>query len=124
MTTLGQAVAEVQRAQRRSNKPLAVILAGHNGSGKSTMWRRHLSPSDVDKLLERFPRTQKAIAAASPVADATIFTDNSRTARQAFTVCRIQIGEREAFDMRGRAGRQIPSEIREWLGVVSPRSSA
>jgi predicted ABC-type ATPase len=247
MTTLGQAVAEVQRAQRRSNKPLAVILAGHNGSGKSTMWRRHLSPSfqiplvnadrmmlsilpetegdgrlikwaqelrdtdeswmkvaqkgveafvgqamargvpfametvfsyweeltdgtvkskidliremqqagyfvllffvglsnvqlsigrvvtriaegghavDVDKLLERFPRTQKAIAAASPVADATIFTDNSRTARQAFTVCRIQIGEREAFDMRGRAGRRIPSEIREWLGVVSPRSSA
>lgn len=244
MTTLDQAVSEVQRAQRRSKKPLAVILAGHNGSGKSTMWRRHLSPSfqiplvnadrmmlsilpetdedgklikwaqelrdsdeswmkvaqkgveafvgqamargvpfametvfsyweelpdgtvrskidlvremqqagyfvllffvglsnvqlsigrvvtriaegghavDVDKLLERFPRTQKAIGAASSVADATIFTDNSRTARQAFTVCRIQIGEREVFDMRHGARRRIPSEIGEWLSVVSPR---
>lgn len=29
MTTLGVAVAEVQKAQRRSKKPLAVILAGH-----------------------------------------------------------------------------------------------
>lgn len=244
MTTLDQAVAEVQRAQRRSNKPLAVILAGHNGSGKSTMWRRHLSPSfqiplvnadrmmlsilpetdgggklirwaqqlrdtdeswmkvaqkgveafvgqamargvpfametvfsywkelpdgtakskvdliremqqagyfvllffvglsdvqlsigrvatriaegghavDVNKLLDRFPRTQKAIAAASSVADATIFTDNSRSTRQAFTVCRIQIGEREAFDMRHGVRRRIPNEIREWLSMVSPR---
>jgi predicted ABC-type ATPase len=247
MTTLGQAVAEVQRAQRHSNKPLAVILAGHNGSGKSTMWRRHLSPSfqiplvnadrmmlsilpepdhdgkltkwaqalrdtdeswmkvaqkgveafvgqamargvpyametvfsywdertdgtvkskidliremqqagyfvllffvglanvqlsigrvvtriaegghavDVDKLLERFPRTQRAITAASSVADATIFTDNSRTARQAFTVCRIQIGERKVFDMRHRARRRIPREIDEWLSVVSPQPTA
>lgn len=245
MTTLDQAVVEVLRAQRRSKKPLAVILAGHNGSGKSTMWRRHLSPSfqiplvnadrmmlsilpeaegdgklvkwaqqlrdtdeswmkvaqkgveafvgqamargvpfametvfsyweempdgtvkskidlihqmqqagyfvllffvglsnvqlsigrvvtriaegghavEVDKLLDRFPRTQKAIAAASSVADATIFTDNSRSARRAFTVCRIQIGKREAFDMRHGARRRIPSEIGEWLHLVSPRT--
>ncbi|MDO9436318.1 zeta toxin family protein [Hydrogenophaga sp.] len=244
MTTLEQAVAEVLLVQRRSKKPLAVILAGHNGSGKSTMWRSHLSSSfqiplvnadrmmlsilpetdsggklikwaqhlrdadaswmrvaqkgveafvgqamargvpfametvfsyweemtdgtvkskidliremqqagyfvllffvglsdvqlsigrvmtriaegghavNVDKLQDRFPRTQKAITAASSVANATIFTDNSRTARQAFTVCRIQIAEREAFDMRDSAGRRMPREISEWLNVVSPR---
>ena len=244
MTTLDQAIAEVQLAQRDSQKPLAVILAGHNGSGKSTMWRSHLSPSfqiplvnadrmmlsilpeadskgklikwaqelrdsdeswmkvaqkgveafvgqamargvpfametvfsyweeladgtvkskidlihemqqagyfvllfffglsnvqlsigrvmtriaegghavDVDKLQDRFPRTQKAVAAASSVADATIFTDNSRTARQAFKVCRIQIGEREAFDLRNRQRSRIPREISEWLRVVCPR---
>jgi predicted ABC-type ATPase len=247
MTTLAQAVAKVQRTQRRSKKPLAVILAGHNGSGKSTMWRRYLSSSfqiplvnadrmmlsilpepdghgklikwaqdlrdtdeswmkvaqkgveafvgqamargvpfametvfsyweelpdgsvkskihliremqqagyfvmlffvglsnvqlsigrvvtriaegghavGVDKLIDRFPRTQKAIATASMVADATIFADNSRTARQAFTVCRIQIGEREAFDMRRNTRRRIPGEIGEWLNVVSPQSVA
>ena len=45
MTSLAQAVDEVRREQRRAGKPLAVILAGHNGSGKSTMWLRHLSPS-------------------------------------------------------------------------------
>ena len=43
MTTIAEAVAEVRREQRRSKKPLAVILAGHNGSGKSTMWLNHLS---------------------------------------------------------------------------------
>jgi len=247
MTTLGEAIAEVQTAQHRSKKPLAVILAGHNGSGKSTMWGRHLSPSfqiplvnadrmmlsilpepdgagrlvkwaqklrdtdeswmkvaqkgveafvgqamargvpfametvfsyweeqpdgtfkskvdlirqiqaagyfvlllfvglsnaqlsigrvmtrvaegghavDVEKLLERFPRTQNAIAVASSAADATIFTDNSRAARQAFTVCRVQIGEREAFDIRQGRRARVPSEIGEWLNVVSPRPLA
>jgi predicted ABC-type ATPase len=246
MTTLDQAVAEVQRAQQRSKKPLAVILAGHNGSGKSTMWRQHLSPSfriplvnadrmmlsilpeagsdghlikwaqelrdtdeswmkvaqkgveafvgqamtrgvpfametvfsyweelpngevkskvdlikemqaagyfvllffvglsnvqlsigrvstrifegghavDVDKLFDRFPRTQKAIGLASSVADATIFTDNSRGTRKAFTVCRIQIGQRQVYDMRAGARRRIPSEIAEWLNVVSPQAA-
>ena len=244
MTSLAQAVDEVRREQRRAGKPLAVILAGHDGSGKSTMWLRHLSPSfriplvnadrmmlsilpeadhegrlikwaqalrdtdeswmkvaqkgveafvaqamargvpfametvfsywealpngkfaskidliremqaagyfvllffvglsnvrlsigrvmtrvaegghnvDVDKLVERFPRTQRAIGAAASVADATVFTDNSRGKRQAFTVCRIQIGEREAFDIRSGARRRIPSEIGEWLNVVSPK---
>ena len=243
MRSLAQAVADVQRAQHRSKKPLAVIVAGHNGSGKSTMWRRHLSSNfqiplvnadrmmlsilpevdgegrlvtwaqelrdtdkswmkvaqkgveafvgqamtrgvpfametvfsyweeqpdgtfkskvdliremqaagyfvllffvglsnvqlsigrvmtrvaegghtvDVDTLVDRFPRTRKAIGVAASVADATIFTDDSRGARQAFTVCRIQIGTREAFDIRNASPRRVPSEIGEWLNVVSP----
>jgi hypothetical protein len=36
-------------------------------------------------------------------------------------VCRIQIGKREAFDMRNGARGRIPSEIGEWLSVVSPQ---
>ncbi len=40
---LRTAVDVVLDTQRKSSKPLAVILAGHNGSGKSTMWYEHLA---------------------------------------------------------------------------------
>ena len=43
MNSLGSAVDAVITAQQDTQKPLAIILAGHNGSGKSTMWRRSLS---------------------------------------------------------------------------------
>jgi predicted ABC-type ATPase len=41
--TLFNAIEEVVQAQIRTQKPLAIIVAGHNGSGKSTMWRSRLS---------------------------------------------------------------------------------
>jgi len=37
LTTLRRAVEDILKAQVRTDKPLAVIVAGHNGSGKSTM---------------------------------------------------------------------------------------
>lgn len=40
---LEPAVDSVIEKQRASKKPLAVVLAGHNGSGKSTMWYGHLA---------------------------------------------------------------------------------
>jgi len=43
MTGLSQAVSDILTAQKRSKKPLAVVLAGHNGSGKSTMWYERLA---------------------------------------------------------------------------------
>jgi predicted ABC-type ATPase len=43
MTGLIEAVDRIIEVQSASNKPLGIILAGHNGSGKSTMWREHLS---------------------------------------------------------------------------------
>ncbi len=242
-TTLAAAVAQVGLEQRRSKKPLAVILAGHNGSGKSTMWLKHLSPAfqiplvnadrmmlsvlpepdggntlppwaqtlrdtdenwmkvaqkgvesfvaqamfrgvpfametvfshwhvnpdgsieskidlirqmqaagyfvllffvglsnvqlsiarvstrvakgghavEISRLMERFPRTQKAIRLASEVADAAIFTDNSRAESSAFTVCRVQIRAREVYDIRIDSSRRPPRAITEWLDVVSP----
>lgn len=244
MTELAAAVDQVLAAQRRTEKPLAIVLAGHNGSGKSTMWRRSLSRqlqiplinadrmmlsilpeagSDgalepwaqtlrdtdegwmsvaresveafaghamqakvpfametvfsyweeqpdgstrskldlirdmqaagyfvllffvglanvglsilrvqtrvaehghdvpLERLVRRFPKTQRAITAASAIADASIFTDNSRTLRQAFTVCRVQLGQEELFDLRDDAAT-TPAAIAEWLDVVSPRT--
>lgn len=72
------------------------------------------------KLRERFPRTQMAIAEAIKVADASLLADNSRTSAQAFTVCRVQIEEREIFDLRA-GERTTPSVISRWLEIVSPR---
>lgn len=247
MTSIAEAVEEVSREQLRSEKPLAVILAGHNGSGKSTMWLKHLSPAfqiplvnadrmmlsvlpepdhtrglprwaqelrdtntswmavaqngveafvaqamsrgvpfametvfshwrdlgdgkfeskidlirqmqdagyfvllffvglsnvqlsiarvstrvaqgghavDVKRLTDRFPRTQNAIRLAASVADATIFTDNSRGKTSAFTVCRIQIRSREVFDIRKAPRHRPPRAISDWLDVVSPNDVA
>lgn len=76
---------------------------------------------DVDgaKLIDRFPRTQKAIRQAATVADATVFLDNSRTKREAFTVCRVQLGADERFDVRAtRSG--APPEIEAWMTEVCP----
>ena len=72
-----------------------------------------------DKLRSRFPRTQAAIREAASVADATIMVDNSRTARQAFTVCRVQLKDNVIFDRRS-SSRRAPIEIANWLDLVSP----
>lgn len=40
---LERAIDQILAAQTASGKPLGIIVAGHNGSGKSTMWRDHLS---------------------------------------------------------------------------------
>jgi predicted ABC-type ATPase len=241
MTTLSDAVDSVLVAQASSAKPLGIILAGHNGSGKSTMWREHLSPKlriplinadrmmmsvlpepkrkklvkwaqllrdtderwmnvsqkgveafvalamanrlpfametvfsywreradgtfdskialirqmqqagyfvllcfvglanaslsiarvqtrvasgghDVppDKLRDRFPRTQRAIREAASIADGTILLDNSLDVGSAFSVCRIQLGSDEAFDIR-RSQTSPPPAIHEWLDTISP----
>ena len=242
MTDLSAAVDQIIKAQRKTRKPLAIVLAGHNGSGKSTMWRKSLSGqlqiplinadrmmlsilpeagndgaldpwartlrdndlswmkvaqdgvqafvgqamqakvpfametvfSDWDvqpdgtvlskldlirdmqaagyfvllffvglanvelsilrvqsrvadnghdvapeRLLRRFPRTQKAVGAAARIADAAIFTDNSRDQKRAFTVCRIQLGEQPLFDLRHSPNRVSPA-ISGWLDIVSP----
>ena len=246
MTRLKEAVSQVLDAQKRTSKPLAIIVAGHNGSGKSTMWRKSLSNQlriplinadrmmlsilpepdasgalidwaqelrDTDlgwmqvaqagvkafaahamqakvpfavetvfshwevqadgsirskldmigdlqaagyfvllffvglanvelsvlrvmtrvaehghgvpheKLIARFPRTQLAIREAAKLADATIFTDNSRLEKQAFTVCRVQLGEDALFDLRS-SEQGAPPVILEWLEKVSPFAAA
>lgn len=73
------------------------------------------------KLRARFPRTQKAIAAALEVADASLLADNSRDRKRAFTICRVEIGGKERFDLRSSPAT-IPSKvITRWLDIVSPR---
>lgn len=245
MTSLRVAVDAILAAQMQTEKPLAIILAGHNGSGKSTMWRRSLADTlriplinadrimlsilpeagddgflaawaaelrDTDRgwmsvaqqgvnafaghamaaqvpfametvfsywepqedgrilskvdlvrdmqaagyfvllffvglanpelsilrvqtrvssgghgieegvLRRRFPRTQQAIKLAVDVADASILTDNSRSHREAFTVCRVQIGGQEEFDVRRSASPA--ALILNWLEIVGPDAEA
>ena len=45
MNQAESAIAEMLEAQKKSGKPLAVVLAGHNGSGKSTLWEKRLAKS-------------------------------------------------------------------------------
>jgi predicted ABC-type ATPase len=73
---------------------------------------------ELDKLVRRFPRTQRAIREAIAVADAAILTDNSRTPREAFTVSRVQIGADAAYDLRDE--HAAPAMIVEWLNIISP----
>ena len=71
-----------------------------------------------ETLRRRFPRTRRAIAEAIGVADAAILTDNSRTPRQAFTVCRVQLGAAGLYDIRDVG--PPPAPIAAWLPTVSP----
>lgn len=242
MPAIASALAAVLEQQRESGRPLAVVLAGHNGSGKSTFWYRRLAPKlriplvnadrmmlsilpdvadstklpkwatelrdknpswmqvaqkgvlafvthamatkvpfametvfsywiehpdgtveskigliqemqeagyfvllvfvglmspslsvarvqtriaqgghgvPVTKLHSRFPRTQRAIGVASPIADATIMVDNSRTLKQAFTVCRVQLKRDVQYDRRRLRGK-TPPEIARWMDTVCP----
>ena len=43
MTPIQDALEKIIAAQQQQKRPLAVILAGHNGSGKSTMWYTQLA---------------------------------------------------------------------------------
>lgn len=74
-----------------------------------------------EKLLARFPRTQRAIGHAVSVADASILVDNSLGPEKAFRVARVQLREKVTFDIRRRRTR-APAEVTEWLDVVCPHS--
>ncbi|MDO8385796.1 MAG: toxin [Polaromonas sp.] len=72
------------------------------------------------KLLERFPRTQKAVGHASPIADMTLMFDNSRGIQQAFTLARAQQKEQVIYDCRNPA--YVENDLRNiaslWLDKV------
>lgn len=74
---------------------------------------------DTKKLVERFPRTQAAIGRAITVADAALLTDNSRGEGSAFTVCRVQMKDNCAYDLR-LASKRPPPVIVRWLDRVCP----
>jgi predicted ABC-type ATPase len=75
------------------------------------------------KLRQRFPRTQKAIRHAAPMADMTVMVDNSRGPAQAFALARAQRGEQVLFDCRDpgyATARPLRSVARLWLDKVAP----
>jgi len=73
-----------------------------------------------EKLIHRFPRTQRALTLALEEADATVLVDNSRKVEEAFTLCRAQIKGKILFDLRNRKNEAVPPEIKAWLDVVCP----
>lgn len=88
--------------------------------------RKRTGGHDVptDKLTDRFPRTQKAIGAASKVADLTLMVDNSLDETRAFQLVRAQRKRSVLFDARD-PGYQVANDIRAaatpWLDkVVGP----
>ena len=73
---------------------------------------------DVDrkKLKARFPRTQKAVHHALPVADAAILADNSLGPEEAFRLVWVQLGADVIFDARTTGA--VPAIIEKWMKVV------
>ncbi|MDZ4841198.1 MAG: zeta toxin family protein [Hyphomicrobium aestuarii] len=84
-----------------------------------TRFAEHGHNVPTERLVARFPRTQRAIRKAATITDAVIFTDNSRDIDQAFTVCRAQLGTNLLYDLRHKAG-SAPPAITEWMDLVCP----
>ena len=78
----------------------------------------------LNKLLSRFPRTQRAIGYAAIIADMTLMFDNSQSAQKAFALVRAQRGNTVLFDCRDqkyKLNRSLRNVARLWLDkVVGP----
>ena len=76
---------------------------------------------DVDqrRLLDRFPRTQKAIGKAVSVASASILVDNSFSPAEAFRVALVKLPRKVLYDVRTEIN--APSDICAWLNVIAPK---
>jgi predicted ABC-type ATPase len=76
----------------------------------------------LNKLTSRFPRTQRAVGYAAPLADMTLMFDNSRTADKAFALVRAQRGKLILFDCRDPQyilDRSLRAVARTWLERVA-----
>ena len=75
----------------------------------------------VEKLMKRYPRTQKAIRHAAPLADMAIFFDNSRKLEDAFSLARVQQKDAILFDCRSDE-YAVPDDLKQvavrWLPNV------
>jgi predicted ABC-type ATPase len=74
----------------------------------------------VDKLIERFPRTQLAIRHAAPMADRTLMFDNSASLTKAFRLARVQKRSHVLYDCRKDPSAGAYSQIATlWLKQVT-----
>lgn len=76
---------------------------------------------DPERLITRFPRTQRAINQALRVTNAAILVDNSREKEAAFTVCQVRTSDEVLFDWRDNAEMPPPHSVLAWLNIVAPR---
>jgi predicted ABC-type ATPase len=76
----------------------------------------------LDRLLARYPRTQRAVGHAAPLADMTIMFDNSRSLRKAFALVRVQQQRKVLFDCRDpryQVERGLRNVASLWLPKVA-----
>lgn len=106
---LHSAVDAVIDQQKASKQPLAIVLAGHNGSGKSTMWYDHLA----DRLKVPLINADRMML--------SILTDNSLSPKEAFTPVWVQSGADVIFDIRSNGNP--PELITNWMKVVCARAT-
>ena len=66
----------------------------------SQRWQEGGHNVPLEKIVHRFPRTQKAIGHAAPLANMTIMFDNSLSEKKAFTLAHVQRGREVLFDCR------------------------
>jgi predicted ABC-type ATPase len=104
---------------------LFVGLATAQLSVSRVLTRKAKGGHDVpyDRLLDRFPRTQQAIAMAAVVSDLTLMFDNSRDAQHAFLLVRAQKKYEVVFDCRSSPVAGDPDLVRTagiWLSKVAP----
>ena len=108
---------------------LFVGLTSATLSAARVMTRRQQGGHAVPhkKLLDRFPRTQVAVGHAAPLADMSIFFDNSRTIEEAFALVRVQRKAQVLFDCRDpsyRVSEDLRNVVEAWLPkVCGPRPS-
>ena len=86
--------------------------------------RKALGGHDVplDRLMDRFPRTQAAIRNAAPVADLTLMIDNSAGADKAFQFVRAQRKGAVLYDIRDprhSSDAAVLAASRPWLDKVA-----
>lgn len=78
---------------------------------------------ETNTLIDRFPRTQKAIGVASKVADLTLMVDNSLDEKRAFQFVRAQRKRTVLFDARDpeyRVHPEVRAAAAPWLEKVGP----
>ena len=76
----------------------------------------------VDKLISRFPRTQKVVRMASEIADLTLMFDNSRGEKNAFSLVRAQSPAEVLYDCRRDTpdDKDLIAVSDPWLSIVAP----
>lgn len=119
-------VDDIRTMQRRGYTVVLIFvgLASRSLSILRVQNRRRTGGHAVptNKLIARFPRTQKAIGAASEVADLTLMIDNSLDETHAFQFVRAQRRSHLLFDARDpsyRVSDRVRAAAEPWLEKVA-----
>ncbi len=126
--SLDTKIDQIRRLQR-AGYFVVLLFVGLESAEMSILrvqTRRSQGGHDVptDKLIDRFPRTQKAIGLAAPIANMTLMFDNSRGPAEAFTLVRAQRRRTVLYDCRDpyfAQDKKLLHVAERWLPKVATR---